>query len=1144
MTLNEPLVVAAALVWLGLLFGAALWAERRPGLLSRHWAIVYSLSLAVYCTSWTFYGTVTQAQRSGWPIPPTFIGTILLYAFGFGVLRRLLRLAREQNATSLADLVATRLGKHSGLAAAITFVAVLGIVPYIALQLKAVTMSYALLTDRAPGAPDPWNDSALYVALAMALFAMLFGTRRASLAEHNRGLVMAMAAESLLKLGAMLALGAFVWFGLDIPQHAVDAAGAASAARADGASGFPALVLLGALAMLTLPHQFHVGVVECRDEAQLRTARWLFPLYMLLIALPILPLARAGDALLAPQGVPSDLYVLALPLSQGHHVLALVAFLGGLSAATGMVILATLALSVMIGNHWIAPLLLRGVWRPGSGDGDLRSAVLTQRRVGILAIVLLAWAYSRAIAGNDALADIGAVSFSGLATLAPAVFYAMWLPRTPPRAVLLGLAAAVGTWAWALLVPVLAEGFGAGDAAWLRAGPFGLDWLAPDALLGLGDWSRLGRAVTLSLVAGTLVTAFDASRRGARTDAVVGAGLDRERLREIAARFLPAETMRRLLDDAAAGSATVAGSAIVAPATEARVERELAAVLGAASARLLLDAARREQGRDLDTVATIVGEASQALRFNQRVLEAALENMSQGISVVDGELRLVAWNRRYAELFGYPGDLLRVGVPVAELLSYNLRRDPAGAPRTATEVGKRIAHMRAGTPYVAERRFGSAVVEIRGTPMPGGGFVATFTDVTAFRRTEAELKGIAETLEQRVVARTAELEGAKAEAERANRAKTRFLAAVSHDLAQPLNAAHLFTHALAQDLAQATGDAATTRHRGAVGNIDGALSSAEGLLAGLLDISRLDAGGLAPNVQPFCVDEVLQHLAAEFGVLARHKGLRLDYVPSRAWVRSDPQLLRRALQNFLANAVRYTAHGRIVLGCRRDGARLRIEVRDTGPGIAEADQSAIFEEFRRLDRDGQGLGLGLAIAERITRLLGHPLQLQSAPGRGACFSITLPRTSARRTPRRPPPARITEAPRSRVLVVDNDDDVLRAMRALLEGWGCEVLAARDADTALALAAATPPDMFLLDYHLDGGETGLRLRERLRERLGAAMPERPCVVITADHSGEVRAEVLGAGCQLLYKPLKPLALKSVMARFASARTASAVGMVED
>jgi len=1107
--LSDPLVVIAALLWLGLLFGAAIWAERHPQLLGPYWPVVYSLSLAVYCTSWTFYGTVTQAQRSGWPVPPTFIGTILLYAFGFGFLRQLHRIAREQNSTSLADLVATRLGKSSGLAAAITFVAVLGILPYIALQLKAVTMSYGLLTDAGQGSPSPWQDSSLYVALAMALFAMLFGTRRASLAEHNRGLVMAMAVESLLKLGAMLALGLFVWSGPALP------ASAGTVHAADGASGFPTLILLGALAMVTLPHQFHVGVVECREERHLRTARWMFPLYMLLIALPILPLARAGDALLAPQGVPSDLYVLALPLSQGNEALALFAFLGGLSAATGMVILATLALSVMIGNHWLTPMLVRGPWAVGSSGegGDLRGAVLLQRRVGILAVVLLAWVYSRAIAGSDALADIGAVSFSGLATLAPAVAFAVWRPQTPPRAVMLGLAVAVVVWTWVLLVPALAEGFG-GSSAWLHDGPFGMWWVAPDQLLGLGEWSRLARAVTLSLLAGTLVTWIDASRRGIAPEVATGAGFARARLQEIAARFLPEDRVRNLLAEAGEFDA-------VPSQVEQRIERELAAVLGAASARLLLDAARREQGRDLDTVATIVGEASQALRFNQRLLEAALENMSQGISVVDSELRLVAWNRRYAELFDYPEALLRVGVPVAELLAHNLGSGAQADGDAAGEVRKRLAHMRAGTPYVAERRFADSVVEIRGNPMPGGGFVATFTDVTAFRRTEAELKGIAETLEQRVVGRTAELEGAKGEAERANRAKTRFLAAVSHDLAQPLNAAHLFTHALAQQLEH-------QQYREAVANIDGALVSAEGLLAGLLDISRLDAGGLAPNVHAFCIDDVLHNLATEFRVLAQQKQLRLHYIPSRAWVHSDPQLLRRALQNFLANAVRYTETGRIALGCRRRGDQLSVEVRDTGPGIAEADQKLIFEEFRRLDRGGQGLGLGLAIADRITRLLGHRLELRSRPGHGAMFAIGVPMTTPQHSRVAVASMAVQAVPRSRVLVVDNDPEVLRAMQALLSGWQCDVLAAHDLAEAGRLVAAGAPDMLLLDYHLDAGQTGLMLRDRL------AMPALPCVIITADHSETVRRAVMAAGCQLLYKPLKPLALKSVMARFVAAR----------
>ena len=1104
--LSVGMVVAAATLWLILLFGVAVHAERRPGVLARHWHHVYALSLAVHCTSWTFYGTVTQAARYGWPLPPTFLGAILFYALAFGLMLRLVRLARESNATSIADLIATRLGKDPWLAAVVTLVALLGMLPYIALQLKAVTMSFATLTGgEMSAAVAPWRDGALYVALAMAVFAMAFGTRRASATEHNRGLVLAMAFESLFKLAAMLALGLLVWFGLG----EIDVVAPPPPPAPVG--GFIPLVLLGALAMFILPHQFHVGVVECRDERHVRTARWQFPLYLVLIALPTLPLARAGTALLG-DAVPPDMYALALPAALGHHGLALFAFLGGLSAATGMVVVSTLALSLMIGNHWFTPGLLRGAWAAGrGGDDDHRGALLALRRAGIVAVMLLAWAYSRVIGGSQTLADVGAVSFSALATLAPALFCAVWRIRTPAAAATWGVLAGFLAWAWVTLSPMLVE-LSAGDGAWLAAGPWGLAWLAPDTLFGLTGWSRLGRAVGASLFVGTATT-LALSAWLSTPDRDVARGSNLSTLRQAGRRFLAPRTV----DEALRGAPH---SGPVPSAIEARFERELAAVLGSASARLLLDAARREAGPDLDTVAEIVGEASQDLRFNQRVLEAALENMSQGISVVDRELRLVAWNRRYAELFGYPAGMLRIGVPVADLVSHNLGLGLAGKVdgRIDAESAKRQRHMRAGTPYVSERVFpDGAIVEIRGNPMPGGGFVATFTDVTAFRRTEAELKRSNETLEQRVDERTASLDQARREAERANEAKSRFLTAVGHDLLQPLHAAQLFTDALAEQV--------DGTRKASLGQIRGALDSTTDLLTGLFDMARLEAGGLVPQPRAFPLAEVLEPLASEFRALAEDRGLRFGHVASSAWMHSDPQLLRRVLQNFLANAVRYTEQGRVLLGVRRVGDCLRIEVHDTGPGIDPAQQVLIFEEFRRGEGvGGQGLGLGLAIAERIARLLGSRVELCSRPGAGTLFAITLPRVVA--------PADAVAVPAVRagiagahVLLLDNDPVALEALAALLRGWNCSVDLAADADAAAAAHAARPADLWLLDYHLDDGDTGIQAWQRLSARFGSV----PALVLSADATDAVRREVAEHGLGLLQKPVRPLALKSVLGR---------------
>ncbi|TVS09888.1 MAG: response regulator [Wenzhouxiangella sp.] len=1114
-------IVLAGLAWLGLLFAAAVYGERSRALTRRAWPVIYSLSLAVYCTAWTFYGTTTQAARSGWPIPPTFIGTIALFVFGFPFLLKLVRQSKAENSTSIADFIASRFGKSSTLAAAVTAVALIGMVPYIALQLKAVAMSFGALT---LGAVDEtelttWLDLAFYVAVFMAVFAMLFGTRRASATEHNRGLVVAMGFESLLKLSAMLALGAFVVFSLyGSPAGLLAETTLPAFTNADN---FITLSLLGALAMFTLPHQFHIGVVECRDESHLRAARWLFPLFLILISLPIVPLALAGNALLAGQGTPPDLYVLLLPLADGQNALALFAFLGGLSAATGMVVLASLTLSIMIGNHWLTPALVNRGWARVSERGI---PVRLQRRFGIAVVMLLAYVYGRLVGTAEALADIGALSFSGLAQLGPAVVLAVYWPGLPARAVLSGLAAGVLVWAYVLFVPLLTTAVG---PAWVSEGPLGWSLLSPQRLLGLDGLDPLSRAVLVSLlvnVAVTLLLARYLPGHGPSADR--SGALDPAVLRQLGARFLPEQRVRMLFDgrgDAGALDSSPDASPASSPhsSLESRLELELAAVVGSASARLLLDAAGERTPAPLDTVAELVGEAAAQARFSQEVLSGALENMSQGVCVVDRDMRLVAWNGPYLDLFNYPDELIRVGQPVADLLRHNAEQgllDGGGA--VEERIRRRLEFKRLGSRHRIERSWPDGrIIEIRGNPMPGGGFVATFTDVTAFRRTAEELRQINETLEQRVRARTIELEQAKIEAERASEAKTRFLAAVSHDLVQPLNAAQLMTHSLGGQLVDHPG-------RESLHQISGALAATERLLEGLLDISRLDAGGLQPRISRFPLDELFAQLNGEFSVLARQRGLRLDYVPTSVWVESDPQLLRRILQNFLSNAVRYTRQGRILIGARRRNGQVLAGVWDTGEGIAEHHRVEIFEEFRRLESDqhAPGLGLGLAIADRMARLLGHQLLLRSTPGRGAMFGVRV-----KTVPAGPGIAVAAEveapAPAASVLVVDNDPAMLGSLAGLLGGWGFEVATAPGLDQAMGLADTSSFALLLIDYHLDRGETGLDLLQRLR----TAGCQAPVILISADHTADLKNAAAQAGCDLLHKPLRPLALRSLINR---------------
>ncbi|MBX9834134.1 MAG: PAS-domain containing protein [Burkholderiaceae bacterium] len=559
--------------------------------------------------------------------------------------------------------------------------------------------------------------------------------------------------------------------------------------------------------------------------------------------------------------------------------------------------------------------------------------------------------------------------------------------------------------------------------------------------------------------------------------------------------------------------------------------------------RQRLSSLRQRSRQDLETVLQqhahelrtaqdgIVQAAQQAAQATDTGLSRSLAHLPQGVVIIDADLRLVAWNARYVQLFRFPGDLMRVGQPIANLLRHNARRGLLGAGPVEDAIERRLAHLRSGTPHLHESaKDDGTVLEIRGNPLPEGGFVTSYADITSYKNAARELRSLADALEQRVADRTRDLDAARHEAERANRTKTRFVAAAVHDLLQPLNAARMFTSLLRGHL---PGDA----ERHAVDSIDGALAAQDAILNSLLDIARMESGQLEVRVRDVALGPLLQVLGHNFGVLAESQGLKLTCVSTRAVVRTDENLLRRILQNFVSNAIRYSRHGRIVVGCRREGDHhVRIEVHDQGPGIPEALQREIFEEFRRLD-EGQGsdrgAGLGLAIVERLGRLLGHEIGLRSQLGRGSVFSVRVPLGNpAAVQPTGPSPASPehgddTPLHGSSAWVIEDDGPTCAATRALLERWGCQVPLAAGAPEALAAAQpGQAPQLVLLDVHLGAGHHGPDVFAQLCQRWG----QTPAVIlVTAERDATLRRQAAERGWGFLAKPVRAPALRALMSQ---------------
>ncbi|HDT5887170.1 hybrid sensor histidine kinase/response regulator [Aeromonas dhakensis] len=1140
------LLIGLSLSYLGLLFLIAYVADKNKRRRLQGQPLLYSLSLAVYCTSWTFFGTVGQASESPWSPVPIYLGPMLVFLFGWRLLARLILVAKREHITSIADFIAARYGKSQRLAMVIALIAIMGILPYLVLQLKAIVTGLDLLMANPVPAGPTGNTAglALGVALLLALFSILFGTRHLDATEHHRGMVVAIAFESVVKLLAFMAVGSFaLWLILSKPSQArtlvaSDFLDAVVAVTPGSLLELAIYTLVAMCAVICLPRQFHVTVVENNQGQDLHWARWLFPLYLFMMGLFIWPLALAGKQWVGA-GMASDTYVISLPMSLGFDGMALLAFLGGTSAATGMVIVCTIALAIMVSNDLVLPVLLRRFWQQGR-DERLVRLLLQVRRGAILLILLAAWGLYLWLGDLTSLSRIGYLSFGAVAQFAPALLLGLYWRHGNRKGVYLGLALGVSLWFATLLAE---SGLLAGSPlATLLAPP---DWPAVRDL-SLGAWC-IFLSLLLNLagyVAGSLLSRPAVSERlqaanfvgkpSRDTTALYQARVSVKELEMLAARFVGSSRVKRAFGRfAGERGGTLAPQMQASAELIAHTERLLAGVFGTSSARLVLASALQGRNMQLEEIATIVDEASDVFRFNRGLLQGAIEHMGQGISVVDRELKLVAWNRRYIELFHYPPGLIQVGRPIEEIIRYNAQQGLCGPGDVEAQVARRVAFMQRGSQHISAReRPDGRVIEMQGNPMPAGGFVMTFTDITPFRDAERVLREANEHLEARVAERTHELSElnrqlllVNQQVERANHSKSRFLAAVSHDLTQPLNAAKLFTSSLLEMLPPADEPARIARH------IDDALGATEDLITDLLDISRLEAGKFKAKKLDFALRDVFDNLKAEFGVLAQAGEIQFSVVESSLAVYSDVRLLRRVLQNFLTNAFRYNPGGRVLLGCRRLGDKVRIEVWDNGPGIPADKQEAIFDEFSRLDHSRtareQGLGLGLAIARGIALVLGHNLTLRSWPGAGSVFAVTLNLATrpVATTQVAAPAQRDSQLEGIRVLCIDNESDILIAMQSLLGRWGCEVVCAQSqAQAEDLIAGGFLPQLVLSDYHLDDGKTGLQALHMLRLAHGNDIGG---IIISADRKSELQAQIREHGYGYISKPVKPLKLRALM-----------------
>lgn len=929
----SPLFIVAVFVsYMGVLFLVALWTERRAaaGRSPVDNGVVYALSLAVYCTSWTFYGSVGKAATSGMLFLTVYLGPTLGAVLWWVILRRMVRLKTKYRLSSIADLISARYDKSQRLAALATVIALVGIMPYIALQLKSVITTFGIIA--APSGTWLYRNADLVVLTAMVAFTIVFGVRRLAPAERHEGMIMALAVECLVKLATFLAVGIFVtWHMYDGPAdlfgQLADSPYQQITALGSDPSGYPlwcTYLLLSTSAILFLPRQFHVSVVENVDERHIRTAMWLFPLYLFVINIFIIPITAGG--LLSGMGKnAADTFVLELPLRHGSPLLVMLVFIGGVSAATGMIMISAMTLSTMATNHLLLPAV----------SVLPRLSFLSRHLLGcrwafVCGILLAGYWFEQTVGKALMLVNIGMISFAAVLQFAPAILGALFWQRGSKAGALMGLSAGAGTWFYTLLIPSFyRSGHLAGTL--LERGPFGLALLNPERLFGLGILDPLSHAVFWTLLLNTgcyvlgslLFSQSDEEQQLARAFCGI-LGATGKTVHAVAQeRYIPMAKKRREIETLLC---RYFDSKAVATATKACV----------ATCRL--------SGKRRISITELVELHGEVEKFLAGAIGCATARvaMKRGTVFSDRESRSLssAYGKILADMRLSPDEVM------ARIDYYKDREQLL------------TRHWRELEQRVRER---DHQIEKR-------------------KKAEGDVRKMNEELEERVTRRTAQLETA-------NRELDAFAYSVSHDLRSPLRAIDGFSLALLEDYQNKL----DTEGKDYLLRVRKGSQRMGQLIDDILKLSRLTRGQM--HFEPVDLSRMAREVAGELTEAAPSRRADFEIAPS-VCVTGDPQLLRVAMENLLGNAWKFTSRkpaAKIAFGTQKEGITTRYFIRDNGAGFDMAYADKLFGAFQRLHgaNEFSGTGIGLATVQRVIHRHGGHIWAESAVDYGTTFYFTL-----------------------------------------------------------------------------------------------------------------------------------------------------------